>query len=1220
MKNKRNKGFTFRLLACALSLMLAFGVKAQTYVTSPMTGTPAPGQYYNDVSISVIPNFNFTATAGQSLQLYIAPYCMPLGTAPSASQNYVMTSIPRLAGYNPAVTSHTVCDVMQSIQYIDGLGRPLQTVQVKASPLGYDMVQPFAYDAFGRPVTKYLSYTPQTGTAGSYRANAISTDQTAFYNAPPSNSGVSPITNPIAQTAFEASPLNRPVEQGAPGVPWQLGSHTVKMVYTLNNDTLFSADSVKGRRVSLYRAAINADQTRTITANGYYAAGTLTVTVTKDENWTSGRAGTVEEYKDNQGHVVLKRVYNYAGAVQMLSTYYVYDDFGLLAFVLPPLSGADGDANISQTTLDNLCYQYRYDERNRMGQKKLPGKGWEFTVFNTIDQPVATQDSLQRETAQWLFTKYDAMGRSVTSGIWASAPSRAALQTTLTGINSNLWEAPVNSGSGYTNVAWPTSLTTPLDINYYDTYNNIPNLPATYTVTTGISNMTRSLPTVKKTAVLNTPTDLLWDVIYYDDLGRNIKSYAQHYLGGTLNIGNYDLITTTYNFTNAPTTISRQHWNTVSATAPLATIYNKYIYDNLGRKLKTWEQIANGVAAPDTMRLISKLSYNEIGQLNKKSLHSKDSVNFLQNIIYTYNERGWLLQSSAPLFTMNLQYNTGTNKQYNGNIAYQSWTAPGISDAYTYTYDKLNRLLAGNSGGGYKENNISYDAMGNVSTLDRYQAGALIDRLSYTLYTGTNQVRTITDNSGNNAGLVNLTTTYIFDGNGNLQSSSNTVNTSQNKSFTYNLLNLPILATIPTGSVTYTYDATGGKLRKVNISAGVTTSTDYICGIEYDNSTTAIGFIQTEVGKAVPNSTSYDYQYYLSDLLGNTRITFSTKTGTPVNIQQDDYYPFGMEILRTMPVPNPKNEYLYNKKELQEELSEYDFGARFYDPIVARSTTIDPLAEISRRWSPYSYAENNPVRNIDVDGMFTQDEDGTMHFDNAEEAGNYLAGLKNYAKKVGGSDGKEEDKSDDGGKDGGKKGKTPQKKDPGISLSKEEQLRLGLRYYGGDYSGSFADNVNGVLDQWNTNLNPFVWILNAYYGLKNGTDWLGNPQSLPETDAGIILAVIPMGGELRGTVKWAFGFELEARALAKQVGGNHLMGAADFKELFLKIINDPKSEIHFSLNGIDEVKNITKMINTPGRSSTNWEMHQLYQSPAFERTIFHYGGKTYTGFEVFKIK
>jgi len=986
-------------VACFLSSSL--GLRAQTLVTAPMASTPVAGEYYGTSSILLNPGFSFTSTAGNSFHAYIMPVgCVLLNVTPSDNKNYIITSVPRVGGITneAGLANRSTCELIQSIQYFDGLGRPLQTVQVKGNAdASKDIIQPVYYDELGREGYKFQPYAVE-GTAGSYRDNAL-TQQIAFYNPAGSSgsqqsNGVVRNTRAYALSVFEESPLSRPLEQGAPGEDWQPAlstlpnsGHTSKILYTSNN-IIALTDTANTRLVGLYRInAVDATtQARTMIRAGSYAVGQLYVTISKDENWISGRAGTTEEYKDKDSRVVLKRTFNYKdGALQLLSTYYVYDDYGNLSFVLPPLAGADGATAISQTTLDNLCYQYRYDERNRLTQKKLPGKGWEFMVYNKLDQMVMSQDANQRNKTpqEWTFTKYDALGRAVITGVYphpgstadasVSGPGLAGLQflQSYSNTQGTLWETrdPGNTATGYSNQAAPQGTASAyLSVNYYDDY-AMAGFPAAYTPPSNASIQTKSLPTASKTNVLGTG-DMLWSVSYYDEDGRNIKTYKQHYLGGTASVNNYDAVSSTYDFTDAVTTTQRQHYTTASTTTPKVTIDNSYSYDHMGRKLKSWQQIRNGALAADARKLISKVEYNEIGQLWKKHLHSTDSVNFLQDVTYTYNERGWMRSNSAQLFQQQLQYNTGANKQYNGNIAYQSWGTGASPDAqtYTYTYDKLNRLLSGNATDNNNENAIAYDLMGNITNLKRYAAGTLMDELQYNYGVSsnpTNQLQTVTDLSTNNAGQKAGLTNYTYDANGNLTSD----NSKQITGISYNLLNLPV--TIAGKNTTYTYDAGGQKLRRV-IGSGTTESTEYIGGIQYDAvgaASPAISFIQTEEGRALTNgTTAYNYEYTLADHLGNSRVNFVTASGGATQVQVDNYYPFGLNIKGSE--VSPKNNYLYNRKELQENLGMYDYGARFYDPVIARWISVDPLAEKGRRWSPYNYVFNNSMRFIDPDGMW----------------------------------------------------------------------------------------------------------------------------------------------------------------------------------------------------------------------------------------------------------
>lgn len=979
----------WQLLIIVLMLGIAIPSTAQTYVTGPITGTITNGSYFHNTSISIEPNTDIVPGPGQTVEFFIG--CAPLNTSLSSDRNYIVTTIPRKNNYEAGVAngsgpsgSYTSCDVMQSIQYYDGLGRPSQTVQQKASPLGNDIVQPIEYDGYGREVKKYLPYPLVAVTGGgNYRTAAI-TEQNSFYTSP--SPGVTAIPGAaFAKAVFEPSPLNRVQEQGAPGAPWQPGTRdanggrTVVMEYLTNNNVAWDGGNPNNtsRLVKLYTATVNSNFSRTLANSGTYADSRLYVTVTKDENWMSGRAGTTEEYKDMLGRVILKRGYNQnGGTLERLSTYYVYDDLGNLAFVLPPEANPDNGltSGSNQALLDNLCYQYRYDQRNRLIEKKIPAKGWEEVIYNKLDQAVFTQDAVQRAASLRSFTKYDGIGRVIMTGIETGhTATRSTVQAIVDAASGRPWEERVISSGfhDYSNTSLPgnTSTMQPLVVNYYTNTANITGLPA-YAALGGTTSATTGLPVASKVAVLNPngtyTAPVLWTRSFYDANGRSKVIYQQHYLAGSQHNNKYDRDTIAYNFNDQITRSARVHYvHSGTDTSRVETIVTDYEYDHMGRKTRTLMAVAKNSTALPASVVLNRLEYNEVGQLRKKGLHSTDGTNFLQDITYTYNERGWLRNLSSALFQEQLQYNTvSSGKQFNGNIAAQSWGTAAVPDTrnYAYLYDNINRLTSGVSSHNYAESGITYDMAGNIKTLQRTMAGTLVDNLSYAYLSGsdkTNMLYSINDVTGNNTGVKAGISAYSYDLNGNMLTDA-----SKSLNLSYNLLNLPRTATVPAGTVSYTYDAAGSKLRKV-ASIGAGTTTEYIHGLQYAGTT--VDFVQTEEGRIISLSGTPNYEYALKDHLGNTRVTFDSATGAGAPKQTDEYLPFGMDI-PVGPVPSAKNKYLYNGKEVQEEFNQYDYGARFYDPVIARWTSVDPLAEKYSSLTPYNYTVNNPIRFIDPDG------------------------------------------------------------------------------------------------------------------------------------------------------------------------------------------------------------------------------------------------------------
>ena len=202
---------------------------------------------------------------------------------------------------------------------------------------------------------------------------------------------------------------------------------------------------------------------------------------------------------------------------------------------------------------------------------------------------------------------------------------------------------------------------------------------------------------------------------------------------------------------------------------------------------------------------------------------------------------------------------------------------------------------------------------------------------------------------------------YTYDDNGNMIADAN----KGISSISYNHLNLPTRVVTPEGVVNYTYTSTGTKLTKFfDKSSGAEETTDYIAAIQYKDDIRDFA----PHGEGRYYFASGEYNYDLKDHLGNTRVTLD---GTGTVVQRDDYYPFGGRF--NSYTSGSPNDYLYNGMEFQNETQWYDYGARMHDPWLGRWMVVDPLAEQARRWSPYAYAFDNPIRFIDPDGMMGQD-------------------------------------------------------------------------------------------------------------------------------------------------------------------------------------------------------------------------------------------------------
>jgi hypothetical protein len=426
-----------------------------------------------------------------------------------------------------------------TVEYLDGLGRPKQVVNVKASPTGKDVVTHIEYDGFGRQVKDYLP-VPQSNTLN---GNIV---PSPLANA--TNPNIYGNERIFAEKKLENSPLNRLQEQTKVGTDW--ADKPIRYEYEANSaNDIRAYSTTTGTVEGITNSIVKVGGT-----NGYYPAGSVYKRKATDED-----GNTIYEYTNGRGQLLLvRRIVN---ATENADTYYVYNEYNQLAFIIPP-KASDAIKNlaigtqISDEVLNNLCYQYRYDGKDRLMEKKLPNKGWEYFVYDKQDRLVLKQDANLRTTNNnfqsrgWIFTKYDESGRVVYTGFYPNSDSRQAMQTTvdnITGLNneSRITSPITLNGTNlyYRNLAFPSAGITLLTVNYYDTYpQEAPTVPTTildqYVLPQILdaSNDVSTNGTLTASYVKNIENEGWTKTFtYYDTMGNVIATKSLNHLGGYTN-------------------------------------------------------------------------------------------------------------------------------------------------------------------------------------------------------------------------------------------------------------------------------------------------------------------------------------------------------------------------------------------------------------------------------------------------------------------------------------------------------------------------------------------------------------------------------------------------------------------------------------------------------------------------------------------------------------
>ena len=889
-----------------------------------------------------------------------------------SSGNYIMDVTPLdecnslLFGTDGALSFDDGCRAQITITHINVIGQNIQTTQRAASPTGEDIVTYSEYEQDTRTIRTWLPVVSEGKNILSLES--IQALATAQYND----------GHPYASTQKEISKRGRTESTTLPGDVYQ--DHASSIEYNVNT-------------LGIPHLVVNENG---FYVQGEYPVGSLRVITTIDAD---GKKQT--KMLDMYENAIVVRIGN------DLDTYYIYDDWGHLRYILPPAITSQLTNNNSYNDNDDLirnyAYVYRYDKYGNQIYKRLPGAEQSYMVYDKAGRLVLQQDGNQRARGNlWLMTKYDDYGRAIyIQECDMSNWNYMNLLDTISKLSFTETYAPASASvklgnTGYTNTLFAMPNSKILVVNYYDNYDFLDLLPNNkisllqyknekeygqrYDNALGLAtgSITYNLSDNQYTITTN----------YYDIYGNIIQARNTSLQGG------YHAAYTAYNFDGT------KHKQMITHNSDIAQQTEKYTYsyDHAGRPIETRYKV-NDIP----WRVHTKYVYNMRGNLVQTLRH-----NAIDTTIYQYTPHGALTKISNELFSEQLFYAdsipTYAIASYNGNISAATICMGDSTYRFAYNYDDYNRLVESfYMGGGELQSSeyFEFDKMGDLKRLQRYSLqNRLLDDLTFTMEG--NQVCNITDystptNLYNTKEYYNLSADneeeeMVYDANGNLIADLDRGITE----IKYNLYNLPDTIFFSNGNKIINHYGTRGDKWKTEFHTIIDDIylSDTTSGIVFDGIFTDIRYTIYDGNieyKYINNGTGVDslYEYiihntegyityhpydntmtqcyYHRDHLGNICAVWDATHDSIV--QQTLYYASGLPV--SVSTGQGVQPYKYNSKEYVEMhgYDVYEYGARGYYATIGRFTSIDPLCEQTPWQSPYVYANNNWVNNIDWMGM-----------------------------------------------------------------------------------------------------------------------------------------------------------------------------------------------------------------------------------------------------------